>query len=415
MYPDATKGYLSGKKNYWKKKLTNGEITMPPKPEREPTPNADVLKPFGLEAPEGAEVSYHIGYIKNSEGEIEYTRPLPSVRVNRGARSVDDLFPQVEPSVIRPTRRKRAQKLGERILGYGDNQVDFRIIRDPRTLETEVLPLQNLPQSRIILQMNAYYMPPVTVNGGDMADFAGSSRFPADSDNFDGSMTLAMRWIHDFYAQMVADNPNAKHVEVASNHADRPRKKVLNVAREFYNFYRPGEDYPAWTYYSMARLGELGIIHPTGYPHGEYIYGDPAYPQILFKHGSITGRNAVYREADLNPTMNVVRFHNHGERMIKRTTREGRQLFYLILGSSCLNGSNVSGYNSAVDDFNRPVEYHNQDHVNSFVMIRDYGGGRFEPVTIDVVNGKAYYDGMEWDGTEPYEWERKYGYIKEEK
>lgn len=327
---------------------------------------------------------------------------------------IDTLFPQVESAKIRPTKRQRAQRLGEALLTYGDGQVDFRIIRDPRTLETEVVPQHNLEMHRIILQMNAYYMPETTVNGGDFADFAASSRFPADSDHHNGSMTLALNWIHDFYAQMVSDNPNAKHVEVASNHGDRARKKVLKDAPEFYNFYRPGEDYPAWTYYSMAKLGELGIIHPSGYPQGHYIHGDEEHPQILFKHGDKTGKNAVYQEADTNPTINVVRFHNHGERMIKRTTRAGQQLFYLILGSSCMNDGPVPGYHSAIDDLNQPVKFHNPDHVNSFAMIRDYGQGRYEVHTIDVVDGKSYYDGMEWDGTEPFEWEYRYGYIKED-
>ncbi len=417
IYPAYNRNTLKGKKSYWTKQYNEGKIQMPPKPEAEPTPEYhQAAEGFGVDIPPDAHVSWHVGYIKNKEGEIEYTRPLPSVHPTQLGkdRSVDDLFPQVESSVIRPTKRKRVERLGQLILGYGDGQVDFRLIRDPRTMETEVVPLQNLPMHRIILQMNAHYQPETTINGGDFADFAGSSRFPADSDHFNGSMTLAMQWIHDFYSQIVTDNTNAKHVEVTSNHADRPRKKVLKEAPEFYNFYRPGEEYPAWTYYSMAKLGELGIIHPSGYPGGEYIHGEEGYPQILFKHGVLTGNNAVYREADKNPTINIVRWHNHGERMIKRTTREGQQLFYLILGSSCMNGGPVPGYSNSVDDFNRPVNYHNQDHVNSFVMIRDYGQGRYEPVTIDVVDGKAYYDGKEWDGNTPYEWEYKYNYVKEQ-
>lgn len=376
---------------------------------------AELLERSGISLDEVEKVNRVNVYqaaMKGEDGEWS-VRDLYSVQYTPKKEDIDDIFPQVESARIRPTKRKRAERLGSMILGYGDGQVDFRIIRDPRTLETEVVPLQNLEMHRIILQMNAHYQPEVTINGGDFGDFSSSSRFPIDSDHFNGSMTLAMQWIHNFYAQIVADNPNAEHVEVSSNHGDRPRKKILKEAPEFYNFYRPGEDYPAWTYYSMARLGELGIKHISGYPQGEYIHGDPEYPQILFKHGSLTGNNAVYKEADKNPTINVVRWHNHGERMIKRTTRQGEQLFYLILGSSCINNSPVPGYSNAIDDFNQPVEYHNQDHVNSFVMIRDYGKGRFEPVTIDVVNGKAYYDGMEWDGSQPYEWEYNFGYIKE--
>jgi hypothetical protein len=392
IYPDKSYQYLREIKRYYMER-------QPKQPSNPDEPSGRLYKTwetsaFNKETGEW-ETAVNHGY--------EYTNN----------KDVDDLFPQVERAKITPTRRKRAKRLGSLILGYGDGQVDFRIIRDPRTLETEVVPLQNVPMHRIILQMNAHYQPEITLNGGDFSDFSASSRFPADSDHFNGSMTLAMQWIHDFYAQMVADNPNAVHREVASNHSDRPRKRILKEAPEFYNFYRPGEDYPAWTYYSMARLGELGIVHSGGYPEGGYLHGDPEYPQILWKHGVATGKNAVYQEADRNPTLNVIRWHNHGERMLKRTTRDGNQLFYLILGSSCVNGGPVPGYSNAVDDFNQPVPYHNQDHVNSFVIVRDYGQGRYEPVTIDVVNGKAFYDGIEWDGHTPYEWEKRYGYIKE--
>ena len=411
MYTGYSRSAIKSAKHRWTQKLKEGKITMPPKPEgspeKSPVVDGQLYKTWEVSAfnrdTNKWETTTNHGY--------DYAKD----------RNVDDLFPQVEASRITPTRRKRMERIGALVLGYGDGQVDFRLIRNPRTAETQVVPIHNVPMHRIILRMNAYYMPERTINGGDMGDFAGSSRFPPDSDHFTGSTTLAMQWIHDFYSQIVADNPNAKfggtaiHSEVASNHADRPRKKILRDMPELYNFYRPGEDYPAHTYYSMARLQELGIDHTSGYPHGEIITGEDGYPQVLWKHGSITGKNAVYNEADRNPTINVIRWHNHGERLIKRTTREGQQLFYQILGSSCLNGGPVSGYNSAVDDFNQPVSYHNQDHVNSFIMHRDYGKGRYENVTIDVVNGKAYYDGREWDGSEPFEWERKYGYIKDGK
>lgn len=397
LYPQFNRNHLTSTQKYWRNKMERQ-----PQGNNEQTPD----KPVGRLYKTWETSAF------NKETQEWETAVNHGYEYDKNSGDVDSLFPQVERAKITPTRRKRAQRLGAYILGYGDGQADFRLIRDPRTMETKVMPLHNIPMHRIILKMNAHYQPEITINGGDFADFAASSRFPADSDHFNGSMTLAMQWIHDFYAQMVADNPNANHHEVASNHSDRIRKKILREMPEMYNFYRPGEDYPAWTYYSIARLGELGIRHSGGYPNDELIIGDPAYPQLLAKHGVATGKNAVYQEADRNPTINVIRWHNHGERMIKRTTREGHQLFYLILGSSCMNGGPVPGYSNAVDDFNQPVKYHNQDHVNSIVMIRDYGKGRFEPVTIDVVDGKAYYDGIEWNGNEPYEWEKRYGYLE---
>ena len=347
--------------------------------------------------------------MKNAEHEFE-SHDLYGIELKpEPEKEVDNLFPQVESADIRPTRRRKAQRIGEMAIGYGDGQVDFRLIRDPRTMETEVMPLQNLPMHRIILQMNAYYMPEQTINGGDFGDFAASSRFDPDSDHFNGSTTLALQWIHDFYSQMRADNPNAKIVEVPSNHGDRPRKKVLKEMPEFYNLYRPGEDYPAWTYYSMAKLGELAVEMPGGYPNGEHVYGHESNP-VIMKHGVYTGKNAVRREALENPTVNIVRWHDHSEQSLKQTTRDGKQLFYIIMGSSCLNNAPVPGYHNTIDDFNQPVEYHNRNHVNSFIIMRHDGKGNYDPTSVDVVDGKAYYDGMEWNGSQPFEWEERYGY-----
>ena len=409
-YPRHDRNKLTALRRYHLNKLKKDPTYMPPKPEGEPTP-----EPIGKLYKTWEVSAYNTEtqeFVTTTNHGYEYSQTPED--------QVDNLFPQVESSVIRPTKRRRKEDVGyEEILGYGDGQVDFRLIRDPRTVETRVVPLHNVEMHRIILQMNAYYQPNRTINGGDFGDFAAFSRFPADSDHFTGSSTLAMQWIHDFYSQVVADNPNelfggtAIHSEVASNHTDRPRRKVLKEMPEMYNFYRPGEDYPAWTYPSMAKLGELGIDVKSGYPHGGIVTGEQGYPQVLWKHGDITAKNAVAREAEQNPSINVIRWHNHREQYMKQTSREGNQMFYLVLGSSCLNGSTVPGYHSSVDDFNEPVEYHNQGHVNSFLWHRDYGQGRYENATIDVVNGKAYFDKMEWDGSEPYEWEHKYGYVKE--
>ena len=408
LYPDYTKNSLKGKKGYWKKQLKEGKIDMPPTPEKEPTPVEGQLDGRLYK-------TWEVSAFNRETNEWETT--LNHAYEHNVNLDPDELFPQVERSIIRPTKRRRKEDIPyEERLGYGDGQVDFRLIRDPRTTETKVVPLHNIPMHRIILQFNAHYQPNTTINGGDFGDFAAFSRFPKDSDHFDSSTTLAMQWIHDFYSQLVADNPNEKfggtavHTEAASNHTDRPRKQILDKMPHMYNFIRPGETYPAWTYPSMARLEELGIDVKSGYPHGGIVTGDEGYPQVLWKHGDITVKNAAAKEAELNPTINVIRWHNHREQYMKQTTREGNQMFYLILGSSCLNGSTVPGNRSAVDDFNQPVEYHNQSHVNSFLWHRDYGQGRYENITIDVVDGKAYFDGMVWDGTQPYEWESKYGY-----
>ena len=64
-YPEYSRGTLAGKQTYWTNKLREGKIEMPKSPEiYNPSETAHLLKPFGLENAQDADVSYHVGYIK---------------------------------------------------------------------------------------------------------------------------------------------------------------------------------------------------------------------------------------------------------------------------------------------------------------------------------------------------------------
>jgi len=310
-------------------------------------------------------------------------------------------YEQAIAARITPTRRRQIKRISKFILVYGDGQVDYRRIIDPRTQEQTLVPLHNEAMHRIIQQVNAEWMPETTVNLGDFADFSAFSRFPADSDHFHKTLTPSMQYIHNFYAQLRADNPNAEHVEVDSNHAVRPKKKILNYMPELYDFYRPGEDYPMGTYYSLANLGRLGIKFISGYGQAEYIYGEQyGAPPIIFKHGNHSSSApgaTVRKEMAENPDVNIMRGHGHNDERIMRTTREGWQLFYHQLGSACLNNGPVPGYDSAVDDRNRPMDKTTK-HQNTFALIEDFQNGHYNVTTVNVIKGKAWLDKKEYDG-----------------
>lgn len=313
-----------------------------------------------------------------------------------------DIYPRAESARITPTRRRRAERLARLILVYGDGQVGYRRIINPRTQEQELLPLHNVPMHNIIKQLNADLQPETTVNLGDFADFPEFSRFDPEDDHFHKTLTVSMQYIHDFYAQMRADNPDAEHVEVDSNHAVRPRKRILSQLPAYYDFYRPGENYPAGTYYSMANLEPLGVNFVSGYGNAEYVYGEEQGPPIVFKHGTFTSSTpggTVRKELQTNTEVNIVRGHGHRGEEVEHTTRDGWQLFYRQLGSACLNRSNVPGYHSAIDDFNRPTNNH-QDHQNELLIIEDYGNGNYTRTTLNVMDGITHYKDKVYDGNE---------------
>ena len=375
------KDSLQELRRYYRKKLNMERAPDPVEPEKRLTGTWESL-------------------IKNADGEAEiHTLHKYAVDFNPDQMA----FEPATPAKITPTRRKRIERVSKFVLAYGDGQVDFRRIIDPVTQEQEMLPLHNVPMLRIIQQFNAKYMPETTVNGGDFADMSALSRFPADSDHFHKTLAPSMQYIHDFYAQFVADNPKGHHVEVDSNHAVRPKRRILQQMPEFYDFVLPGEDYPLLSYYRLANLGKLGIDFKSGYGAAEFIYGEEyGEPPIVFKHGnhsSSTPGATVAKESRENPEVNVFRFHGHHDEEVRRTTRDGHQLFYKMIGSSCLNRGPVPGYDSAVDDHNRPVKKYT-NHQNTFAMIEDFQNGQYNITTINVIDGQADYLGEHFDGRE---------------
>lgn len=381
-HPDIKKNTYKGKLAYWRAQLRDGRIDMPEQPK--------LVK------------SWEVSAFNRETNEWETT-------LNHAydyAPSVEELAEQykpIEPAIIHPTTYEAPKRPYSMLLVYGDGQAGFRRRIDPVTGEMELIPLHNIPMHRIIQQINAEYQPEETVNLGDFADMAELSRFPKDSDHFHKTLGPTLRWIHDFYAQMVCDNPNAKHTEVDSNHAIRPKKRILETVDALYDLVLPGEDYPILSYYRLANLGKLAINFISGYGAAEYVYQQDSANPIVFKHGVITSSvpgATMRKEAAENPSVNVVRGHGHGDEEVRLTARDGHQLVYKMLGSSCLNNGPVPGARSAVDDHNRPVAYHNQKHVNTFLIIQDYGEGRRQYITVDVIDGIAVFNEKEYNGNE---------------
>lgn len=391
-------------KRIYKKKAANME-----KDPNNQQPKAEVerlLSDHGISAdglPPG-EVGFHIGFIKDSEGKIEYTKPLPNFKPGKQQpKDLAEIWVPATPAKITPTRRKAIQRASKLILAYGDAQIDFRRIIDPVTDEQRLEPLHDEAMLRVIQQINADYMPETTVNLGDMADMAALSRFDADSNHFHQTMSMSMQAVHNFYAQMVTDNPKGLHVEVDSNHAIRPKKTILKEVPGLHNFVLPGEDYPLLSYYRLANLGKLGIHFVSGYGNAEFVYGEEyGEAPVVFKHGTHASSSlgtTVKKEAAENPEVNIVRGHGHRHEEVRRTKRNNRQLFYLMLGSSCLNRGPVPGYHSSLDDFGN-VKVNQNPHQNTIAMIEDTRDGSYNITTINVHGGRAVYNGKEYNGNE---------------
>lgn len=397
LYPEEKKNTWKGKKVFWRKKVNNGEIEMP---EKEPVPsevlpiaNQSTVEQIGDNLVSTVEGWYEV-VTKDSEGVAQVhrlykhstkTRPNP-------LDTLEELVPAT-PARITPTRRLAPKRDHRVYVAMGDCQIDFRRL-DDNSLE----PLHDENAMRVARLICSDLRPDEIVNLGDHVDLSALSRFAPDSDHFFRTMTPAFQAAHDWYAGLRADNPQAKLVEVSSNHEIRLRNWVLKNMPQVYGFMRPGaeEEYPVMTYPYLANLAHVGVDFIGGYEAAEYHIGGNA--DLIARHGRETSSNGTVASKIMKnfPETNNIHGHSHEMGTATKTLRNGKILSSVAVGALCRTDGVVPGYHSAVDDLNQPV-HRQQNWQQSILAVYDYGNGRYQFDHIPIVNGTAYYLGKEYD------------------
>lgn len=315
--------------------------------------------------------------------------------------SLAEVFEPATPAKITPTKRKRAERIGKLILVFGDSQIGYHRVYDEEGNDS-LIPTHSEEALSVLTQINADLRPEYVVNVSDTVDLAEFGRFDPQSDSFHRTLSPAFQRAHDLFAQLFSDNPDARLIEVDSNHTQRVHKRVMRQMPELYGFRLPGENYPLMSYYRLANLEPLGVEFISGYGGAKYVHGEEYGSPIIFKHGTHSSSNAgatVKKEMIQNPTTHVVRGHGHSYEHITKTTRDGEVLHYIQLGTTCDTGGNVPSYHSSMDDFGHPVR--NQENwQNQLMVITDYENGTYQFDVIDIVNGIAHYRNKRYDGNE---------------
>lgn len=396
-YPQYTEGTLKGKRNYWRRKLILGEIQMPEQPSNpaESQNFGDILRLHSMTpelAKEFTQQGFHVGYIKNNDGEIEYTVPLPNARTGRA--NLDD-FTAAAPANITPSDRLPAERDYKVLFVFSDAQIDYRRLQDGSL--DPIHDERALSVARLICKD---IMPDEIINTGDTVDLAALSRFKLDSDHFHRTLGPSFQRAHDFYAELHADSPWAKIVEVDSNHNTRLKDFMLKNAPNMYGMKQAGakeEDYPVFTYPFLANLNAVGVEWVSGYGAAEYIYGaEYDKPPIIFKHGNsaVSNGSTAAKESKENPDVHIVRGHTHRLESFYRTTRSGKYLASIVVGSMCRTTGEVPSYHSAVDDRGQVVKYQ-ENWQQSVLVIEDYQGD-YHFNHIPIINGVAHFRGREY-------------------
>lgn len=308
---------------------------------------------------------------------------------------------QAQPANITYSTAQPEERNHKVIFAYGDIQAGFREVIDHRTQQREYIPLHDERALLVARYICRDVMPDTIVNLSDSVDLASLSRFKKDSNHFNNELSMAFQYIHNHYAELRADNPNARIVEVASNHNQRLTDYVLANFPQAYNLHRPGSDdiYPVLSYPYLTNLQHLDVEWIGGYPAGELVYGEEYdAPPIVFRHGTETSSNGTTASKIMknNPETHNVHGHSHSTSETWHTTRAGRYLGSFAVGAMCRLDGVVPSYYSAVDDFNQPVK-RQEKWDQSVMVIRDYENGDYEFDTVMINNGRAYYKGKAYD------------------
>ena len=400
-YPTQTKENIMRRKREYAKKIKDLNVERIPsgnekEDKRSETELEALAREFGraginLSADElsrATRAGFHVGYIRNAAGEIEYTKPLPHVdfALERNKSLLNEWEP-AKPAKITPTRRKPIQRDYNVLLVFGDMQIDFRRI------DNDLIPIHDERAMNALALFAKEIQPNQMVNLGDTVDFAALSRFQKDSDHFYRTLGPSFQRIHDFYAQLRSDNPNSRIVEVDSNHHKRLTDFVLKNMPDMYGVRQAGstpDEYPVFSYPYLANLRHVGVEWIGGYGAAEYEYA----PDLAFIHGNfaVSAGSTAAKLAKANPDRNIVQGHVHRVETQFQTDRRGRMLGAFAVGALCRTDGVVPSYHSSVNEMGRPVNYQ-ENWQNSCMVIKDYGEGEYQFDHVLIKDGKITYNG----------------------
>ena len=394
IYPEQTRKNLIRRKQEYKKRL--GEV-MEKSPEHEQSDElrklSEAFKEAGLNFSESDlaqadRVGFHVGYIRNAEGEIEYTKPLP--HVDFGGKNKRLIVEPVKAALIKPSRIKAPRRDHKVLFVFGDSQIGYRRIDD------ELVPLHDEQSIASALQLAKDLNPDFVVDLADTTDFAELSRFAPDSDHFQGTLQPSLQRTHDLFAEFTANTPNAeRRVTVASNHVKRLSDYVLKNSGVFYNLKGVDEKYPALSYPGLLKLDKIGWDFIDGYGAAEYEYKD----DLAFMHGTYAvsnGSTAAKLSKD-NHDRHIVQGHVHRIEAQYRTDRRGRQFGAFVVGALCRKDGIVPSYHSSINQYNQPVKRY-ENWQNGVMVIYDYGNGNYQFDQVPINDGIIYYRGKEYRG-----------------
>lgn len=280
------------------------------------------------------------GFIKNADGEIEYTRPLESITTEPTAEGVD-FVRQATPTIIRPTKRKRIARRDRLALAMGDAQIGYfndEPFHDEVALSLGLIACYELQPDEICLV-------------GDMIDLPAMSRFEQRSE-WQNSTQRSIDRYHLFLSELRANAPNSRITVVHGNHEERMPKMLRRDAAELIGLRRANaeRELGVLTLQYLCRYDELEIESITGYPNGTHWLED----NLRVTHGTQTKRQGMSAVNYLrNEQVSTIFGHDHRLQIAWQTRAvRGGGISTVAASPGCLARTDgyVPGFNFTTDE-----------------------------------------------------------------
>lgn len=331
---------------------------------------------------------------KDNDGEAQI-HTLHKYAVQPPELDLADFLHQAAPVRISPSRAKSVERGYETTLFFSDTQIGYRYI------DGEYLPIHDESAMVCFRALAKHIRPDKLINLGDSVDFPTLSRFDPSSNHFDTtqSMQMSLDRAHRYWAELIADNPQAERVEVDSNHTVRVGRAALKALSQFYGVRQAGaspEDAPFLTYAWLMNFKDLGVQFDGGYGAAEYM----VYPDVLAKHGKESRGNAG-STAQMNSKkyygLSTVQGHDHRYQMQTTTDRDGNYRTHVVVPALCDTWGMVDGYNAAVDHMGHPVR-RAQGWQQGALELRRYPDGENQWLPLFIKDGISHYGDREFNG-----------------
>lgn len=276
---------------------------------------------------------------KNKENGIETTtrHPMPIYEYDNVEGSEHSFLSQASPTIINSAeiapRRSKTLLLAD----IPDIHYGFRRLPDG-TLQ----PTHRPEVMDTWLQIMKKEQPNTIIIGGDALDLPQLSKYEMDSLHFIDTLQLSIDGLYKYFSRLRADNPNARIIDLESNHAERFGKFTLKNAPYLFGLKQANmpNDWAVNSYPFMMRLKDLEI---------EYVNSFQINDRLLTFHGELADRNSTAAKYLGRYATSIMFHHDHRRGYERRVFPDGKAIEAFGFGCQADTTGSVPSYNSDVD------------------------------------------------------------------